>query len=165
VLTLRVSLGAGKRPTESATGRVEDDAFSHCLQPVSPTQVKTFVSHPKVRPAQICNSSPPFIRILSHNKCLLSSDLRVFLSPNEDLFHTPRQNPFSAQTFYLERLWRDHYDSFGVLAGRQVRRLATLRFAGRSASVRVPAHKLGSLSLAEIKGWSSAASQRLSASV
>jgi hypothetical protein len=43
-------------------------------------------------------------------------------------------------------------------------RSAPLHYAGRSASVSRPAHKLGSLPLAEIKGWSSTASQRLSAS-
>ncbi len=43
-------------------------------------------------------------------------------------------------------------------------RSAPLHYAGRSASVSRPAHKLGSLPLAEIEGRSSAASQRLSAS-
>jgi hypothetical protein len=51
VLTLRRYLGAGERPTESATDHAEDDVLSRCLQTVSPTQVKTFVSHPKVRPS------------------------------------------------------------------------------------------------------------------
>ncbi len=57
---------------------------------------------------------------------------------------------------------------FGVLiAGRLGGNNAAFRFAALRRALRVrsrPAHKLGSLPLAEIKGWSSTASQRLSAS-
>jgi hypothetical protein len=74
-----------------------------------------------------------------------------------------------AQTFYSRRRFAPAMQyPFGVLiAGRLGGNNAAFRSAALRRALRVrsrPAHKLGSLPLAEIKGWSSTASQRLSAS-